>query len=327
MKNLIQVSIIHLLIVFNHSAVIAFVENDSYRRYHEQIMEAEKLAADEQFEEALTLYGKIFDSYSFVFLRDYKIAAQLAAHLEAKEKAFEIIKAGIAAGWDLKSLKKEKKLSQLQKEDGWNQIEQVHPELYAQYEDRIDSVTKEKVREMYKEDQQKALGAMLRLRDRAEVKYALSKFAPHSEAQMQELMVILDQHGYPGEQLIGNDFWMSTILSHHNSITREYVKKDTLYPFIRPQLIVALEKGQLSPYELALIEDWRIAVTSERSEPGYGFLAPPRQETLDETNSLRREVGLRSIALRNKLVEVEKKTGINFYLPDWVKGSIEIQEE
>jgi hypothetical protein len=160
---------------------------------------------------------------------------------------------------------------------------------------------------MYKEDQQKALGAMLRLRDRAEVKYALSKFAPHSEAQMQELMVILDQHGYPGEQLIGNDFWMSTILSHHNSITREYVKKDTLYPFIRPQLIVALEKGQLSPYELALIEDWRIAVTSERSEPGYGFLAPPRQETLDETNSLRREVGLRSIALRNKLVEVEKK--------------------
>jgi hypothetical protein len=41
----------------------------------------------------------------------------------------------------------------LQKEDGWNQIEQVHPELYAQYEDRIDSVTKEKVREMYKEDQ------------------------------------------------------------------------------------------------------------------------------------------------------------------------------
>jgi len=33
------------------------------------------------------------------------------------------------------------------------------------------------------------------------------------------------------------------------------------------------------------------------------------------------------VALRNKLIDVENKTGINFYLPDWVKGKIIIENK
>jgi hypothetical protein len=143
---------------------------------------------------------------------------------------------------------------------------------------------------------------------------------------MFELIKILDDQGYPGEQLIGNNYWMSTILSHHNSISKEYVNQDTLYNFIKPKLIKAIENGQISPYEFAMIDDWYIAVNSGRTQTGYGFLNPPLSSTLTETNKLREKIGLRTIELRNKLVDVENETGINFYLPDWIKGKIKVEQ-
>jgi hypothetical protein len=81
----------------------------------------------------------------------------------------------------------------------------------------------------------------------------------------------------------------------------------------------------MSSYEFALIDDWYIAVSSGHKAAGYGFLDPPAQSTLEETNRLRERIGLRSIELRNALVEMEKRTGMNFYLPDWVKGPIAIE--
>ena len=39
-------------------------------------------------------------------------------------------------------------------------------------------------------------------------------------------------------------------------------------------------------------------------------------------DELRHAIGLRPVALRNKLIDIESKTGINLFLPDWVKGKI-----
>jgi hypothetical protein len=144
---------------------------------------------------------------------------------------------------------------------------------------------------------------------------------------MEELRKILDSHGYPGEQLIGNNYWMSTILSHHNSISEEYNKKDTIYPELKPKLMQALAKGQVSPFELALIDDWYRTVTKADQNASYGILNPPSKAKLTESNALRRSVGLRAIELRNSLVDMQEKTGMDFYLPGnaWIDGKIEIE--
>lgn len=303
-----------------------FVQDpEDYWRYHEQMNKAEKLISEESFQEALNLVQDVFKTYDFVFLRDYKIAAQLALYLNKKEKVFEIIKMGIEAGWDLKSLKRNNFLSKLKEEKEWESIEEAYPQLRKKYEQGIDTNTRNMVHEMFKMDQRKALGALFRVGDKSQEKYALKKFAPHSEIQLNKLINILAEEGYPGEQLIGNNFWMSTILSHHNSISTGYVNKDTLYTFIKPKLIQAIGKGQMSPYEFAIIDDWHIAVGSGRTQTGYGFLNPPLSSTLTETNILRQEVGLRTIELRNKLIDVERKTGMNFYLPDWHDGKIIVE--
>ncbi|MDT0553775.1 hypothetical protein [Urechidicola vernalis] len=318
------------ILIYCLIAIIAFssfntYENSDYIEYHKQITKAEKFLSEQQFVKALITYEQVFKHYEFVFLRDYKVASQLAFYLGDKKKAFDFIKMGIAAGWELKDLKKNNFLKSLQNNPEWSTIIQSYDNLRSSYERRIDWSLREHVHLMFKKDQKKALGALFRIGNKAQEKYGTMKFAPHSENQMLELIDILNNQGYPGEKLIGNDFWMSTIISHHNSISLEYNKKDTLYVFIKPKLVTAIEKGNISPYEFALIDDWQIAVSSKRTMPGYGFLQSPVDSTLSKTNQLRQKIGLRTINIRNKLVTIERNTGMNFYLPDWVNGSIKIE--
>jgi hypothetical protein len=313
-----------LVLFFSLTNISGHAQND-YFQYHKHISEAESHICNDKFEEALEIYEQVFRSYNFVFCRDFKVAAQLALYLDDKQRAFRYIQKGIAAGWVKKALRKDKFLKSLRDDPGWKTIEKAYDGLHAQYLSIIDQKSRAEVQKMYKKDQRKAIGALLRIGDKAQQKYAIRVFAPHSEIQMTQLNQILDKLGYPGEQLIGNDFWMSTIISHHNSITREYVQNDTIYGFIKPKLIQAIQAGQISPYEFALMDDWQIAVASDRTAPGYGFLKNPEQSTLTTTNNLRTKIGLRTIELRNELVEVEKRTGINFYLPDWVQGEIIVQ--
>ena len=285
-------------------------------KYHEQINKAEIRISNKEFDKALDLYEEVFNAYDHIFLKDHEIAAQLAFYTGDQEKALEYIKAGIVTGWDLKSIKKHKYLSPLQDHPKWENIEAAYLVLHNDYLKRIDRSTRELVHEMFKKDQRKALGALFRIGDKAQENYALRKFAPHSESQIGNLIKILKDQGYPGEQLVGNNYWMSTIISHHNSITQKYIQADTLFTFIRPELIKAIGKGQMSPYEFALIEDWRITVASDGKDTGYGFLNPPKGSTLIQTDKMRQKIGLRTVELRNRLIDIEEETGMQFYLPD-----------
>lgn len=302
-------------------------ENRDYLNYHKQVIEAESLIVQEKYREALGSYEKVFSTYEFVFLRDYQVATQLALYLNEKQKVLCFLKEGITAGWELKEIKKNSFLATVRDYSEWKYIEKEYDSLRIMYLSGIDLPTRDSVHTMFKKDQNKALGALFRIGNKAQEKYGTKKFAPHSENQMAGLINILESQGYPGERLIGNDYWMSTILGHHNSISEDYTKKDTLYQYIRPALEKALASGEMSPYEFAMIDDWKIAVVSNRKAIGYGFLNPPLIKNLSETNTLREKAGLRSVELRNKLVDIENETGMNFYLPDWVQGKIIVEQK
>lgn len=86
----------------------------------------------------------------------------------------------------------------------------------------------------------------------------------------------------------------------------------------------AIEKGQLSPYVLATFEDWRTAALNEHNLTTYRFLGKIQDKSvLENVNKNRNEIGIRSIALRNSLVNIEEETKMNLYLQkDWQKGKI-----
>jgi len=169
---------------------------------------------------------------------------------------------------------------------------------------------------MYKLDQKKAIGALLRIGNKAQERYGEKKFAPHSEEQLVELDEILIEYGYPGEKLISDNWWVSIIVSHHNSISYEYVHNDTIFQYLRPKFLEAIKKGEMSPYEFALMEDWKTAVENNHQKTSYGFLgAIVTKALIDEINQNRNIIGMRSISIRNALFDIEKETGMDFYLP------------
>ena len=302
-------------------------DSQDYTQYHLQIIKAEKLIASENYKDALNLYEDLFEQYEFTFLRDYQRAIQLAYHLGDLQQTTDLMKRAILAGWTSKSIKKNKFLDSYRNSSYWESLIKDYNYLRIQYEAKLNGPLKEEVKKMFSKDQKKAMGALFKLSSKAQDRYAQNKFAPHSRGQINDLFEILESIGYPGEQIIGNDIWMSTILSHHNSISKEYVAQDTLYPSIKPALLNCLKKGQISPFEMALIDDWYLAVKSGWSTTiGYGILNTPSKETLEDFNALRKEVYLRPIELRNSLVEIENKTGMDMYLPGepWVDGKIEI---
>jgi hypothetical protein len=311
-----KIIILLYLLSFFSFANLNVNEMQNYETYHLQVIEAEQLIASENYSKALQVYEQLFKEYHFVFLREYQVATQLALYLGDMEKAKEYLKKGMLAGWELKSIKKNKSLSALRSDVNWRSIKKEYPVLHNQYESTLNQKIRGQVKKMYSKDQSKAIKALFKFSSKSQDNYAEKKFAPHSEKQIAEFSAILETYGYPGEQLIGNTTWMSTILSHHNSISTAYCEKDTLYPNLKPKLKDALQNGEISPQELAAIDDWYLSVKYDRTKPTYGILDPPSPSYLSKTNELRKKIYLRSVQLRDSLTDIQKETGMNFYLTD-----------
>jgi hypothetical protein len=302
-------------------------DRDNYLIYHENIIHAEQLIAEEKFQEALKIYESTIHSFDFVFLRDYKVATQLALIVGEMEKTFYYLRAGLSKGWTLKDVKKNKFLAPLRCKPKWKDIKCDYDSLQSVLHNILNDSLREQVQQMFRKDQKKAIGALLRIGQRAKENYAKQKFAPHSEKQMAILSQILVDYGYPGERLIGNNWWVATIISHHNSISKEYVSRDRIYPALKSELLDALKNGEMSPFEFALMEDWKTAVESGHQSTSYGYLGSIESESiLHEVNQNRRKIGLRSIELRNALIDIQEGMGMNLYLPGepWREGKIAV---
>ena len=300
-----------------------------YRNYHRNVMIIEEHIANERFAQALDDYGMLFDEYSFISLRDFQIAAQLAVFLGDDEKATEYILSGMEAGWTIKSINKNQFLDGFRKNDVWKAISPQYDSLHSIYESRLNQDVRTRVRHMFSKDQWKALGALFTFSSDAQDRYAEKKFAPHSEKQISEFLGIMHEYGYPGEKLVGNDYWMSTILSHHNSISQSYNRADTLYNYYRPMLLGAVTNGEMSAFEFALIDEWYRSSVDDPDLPTYAILDGPKREDLSKVNALRATVFIRSVQVHNRLVEVEAQTGMNFYLDGhpWEAGKIPVYDE
>lgn len=302
---------------------------ENYLNYHSKVIECEQLIVEGKYTSAINMFDSLFKQFDFLFLRDIKIATELSAFEKDYKSGLKFTRLGIMAGWTIEDISKNDNLRFLKKQREWTQIMSAYDSLHKNYLSRLNFQVKEQVHEMFKKDQKKAFGALLRIGQKSKRRYSEIKFAPHSEHQLGKLEQILNEYGYPGERLIGNSLWGWVILSHHNSISVNYNYKDTIYAHLKPKLLNAFKQGEISPCELAQIEDWRIAALNDHELTFYGFLGTiPDDIVLESINKNRANIGLRSIDLRNNLIDVENETGINLYLPKgWQNGKIKIKEK
>lgn len=313
-----------LLSLFFSGMGFSIQAEQNYWNYHQEVIKAESFIANEEYAQALEVFEALFADYDFVFVREYKVATQVAAYIGKTDAAFNYMEKGIAGGWRWKHIRKLKVLDNLKGLPKWKALKQAYQTIRAPLKEKYASSFAQTARKMSAKDQKMAFKALFRIGDKAQTRYCERKFAPHSEKQIAKLNQLLNQYGYPGERLVGNGHWISTIIGHHNSISPPYAQQDTLYPQLKPQLMTAIEKGELSPYEFALIDDWYIAVKSDRKIPGYGYLNKLPEDYVPEANALRKAAGMRPITLRNQLVGIQTKTGMKFYLwtESWLKGEI-----
>ncbi len=299
-------------------------QTPDYASYHRSVLEAERLLVQQKFDQALSVYTKLFEEFDFVFLHEYQVAAQLAVYVDQKDVAYEVLEEGIKNGWTKKSVRKHSILHRLKGEPRWEDLMKNAKAWNTMHSERLDNQQKEVVHDMFRKDQWKALGALFKLSSDAQDRYAERRFAPQSEMHVQQLRHMLINSGYPGEKRIGNELWMSTILSHHNSISKEYNSEDSLFTNLYPMLVEAWHKGEIAPFSLALMNEWCLIVT--KGSVGYGILNDVPASEVAEVNARRELVGLRSIDLRNQLVELSEKTQIDFHLPGagWTEGEIKI---
>lgn len=307
----------------------ALCNAQTYHTYHQQVIRSEELISEKKIGEARQSLDSLFQAYDFVFLREYQLATELSLYQEDYDAAFELLRLGVLNGWSMQSMKKSKSLKPLRKDPRWDTLTSDYDSLREVYKAKLKIELRKEAHEMLKGDQKIALKVFLIIGEKSKTKYASKKFKPYSEEVMTRLYAILDEHGYPGEKLIGNSWWTSVNLSHHNSFDREYTLKDTLYVNLRPKLEKALQKGELHPKDYAIMEDWRNATLTGHETSLYGFLGKiPDDSTLAKVNENRAKLGLKSIQLRNQLLTIEKESGLNLHLPKgWQKGEIVVNSK
>ncbi len=304
------------------------IKEQNYQYYHEAILEAESFICNENYKAALEIYEALFNKYEFVFLKEYQVATQLAIQNNDLELANIYLKKGILAGWEIKNIKLNSFLKVLLKTEKGKLLIRNYKNLNAIYQSNLNQPIQKKVKKLFMKDQKMAMKALFTFSTKAQDKYAEKRFAPHSELQLQKLLNIINEYGYSGEQLIGNNYWTSTILSHHNSISYQYNSNDTLYFNLKPLLKKALYNGQISPFEIGLIDEWYLMTTNKSQKIHYSLVEPTNLTYLNKTNQLRKKIFLRTVEVRNRLIEIEEKTGMDFYLKEtgWIKGKIELSE-
>lgn len=289
--------------------------NEDYTNYHAEVYQAEELLAQESFSEALHIYRRLVDNYDFVFVRDYKIATQIAWYLGFKDEAFAYLRLGIVGGWEMNSIKSNKFLKELRKSEEWSVIKGEYDSLRNVFNQNINQELRTEVRAMSLKDQRKGLESVLRIGSKSQDKFGETKFAPLNEKHLRRLMVIIDSIGFPGERLVSFEPWGQGIVSRHNSISKAYCEADTLYPFLKPILLSCIKKGNLSPASFAWIDEWYITVKSGWLKGSYGYVKALKKEDVANSNTLRTQIGLRKIETRNKLIDLQNKNQMDFYLP------------
>ena len=318
-------SIVFALLLLCLTACKQETQPNDYAYYHDQVIVAETFISENQYAEALQVYDDLNEDFEFVFLRDLQVASQLALQVGDKEKAIAYIQKGFAHGWDFQATKEHPFLNKHLRAQDWEQLENTYDDYNQQFVARIDTNLRQQVKVLFDRDQRMAYQAAVIEEEVAQEAFIREQFPALSKQQLERLSQMIETAGYPGERLIGNFFWASTILSHHNSIAPDIVSADTLYPSLRPKLLDAVKQGYMSPYDFALIEDWKQAVISEWASSEYGYVNPPTTASLPAIDQRRAEIGLRSVNLRNQLIDLSSRTGMNFILPDWVEGKIVVK--
>ncbi|MEM1326588.1 MAG: hypothetical protein AAGI23_11565 [Bacteroidota bacterium] len=190
-----------LLLLLLCSSVV-FGQQD-YLAYYQQLNQGKLAALDGRMDSAVQYYHNTFERFEFVFARDVMHAIQLAAQAKDSIQLPYFLELALKKGISIDELRNINDLIDYKEASFWTPLEKKADSLHTIYNQSVNWEIREIINEFLTEDQ--------KVRDRyySTPFWKRRKIGKEWEAlnrqQIEKMIDITHQYGFPGEKLIGWD--------------------------------------------------------------------------------------------------------------------------
>lgn len=240
MKKILIISITILL------CGIQKISAQNYLNYYQTINKAEIANLDMDFQKSDSIYQIAFELVEKPFKDDYLLAAINSEKLNNDKQTFVYLKEGIFVGLTIKSIRK--RLSTFKKSDEWKLLKKNYGSIHQEYLAPLNLELRKRLIKMVDKDQAV----------RNPIFMTAKKMNRTDNYNYKRLLEIIKENNgkWPGRYTIGDGneggkyaFGEVTIMLHH--FTKEQVNN------LRPVLVDAILRGDLSPYNVAYPLDYK----------------------------------------------------------------------
>ena len=297
----------YFLLFFFLSLSFSLFSQDYYA-YYEFVKKGRGFVAEEDYEAALEAYEACFESFDFVFARDCIHALQVASVLKDKDAQLSFSARALRQGVPLTFLEKMEVLKGFRASTYWDSLLQAEDSLVLQYQSTIDTLLREEIRAMFTQDQlyrEEYYGSLFRRRSIGK------KWEALNADQVERILQICREKGFPGEQLIGLDseqFHEKLTINNLSSgaatllFIHHYSQPN---PSCRIELKEQLKQGYLNNEHFATICDFEAefgkGIYVDKLYWGQQFL-PDKNIQMEAIDQRRDALGLVSLNLSDKLL-------------------------
>jgi hypothetical protein len=192
-----------LIILFVLASIHGRSQN--YVVYYQQLNEAKLLAVNGEFEASSQLFQITFQDFEFRFARDCVHAVETASRTTDTTLLDYFIQCGLKQGIPIQFFKEKNDLEWFRHTENWVEVLMNTDSLNQVYKGSFNSELREELNQMFTEDQE--------IRERFYRWYNFlgrpfigRKWRKLNEKQVERIVDIIREYGFPGEQLIGIDF-------------------------------------------------------------------------------------------------------------------------
>jgi hypothetical protein len=273
----------------------------NYLDYYNQINKAKLLVVDSNYSESVLVYQKTFDDYGFEYARDCINALEISFLTSQDSLTGYFMECALKRGVPISYFINNKKLTVFKTTQYWDLLVQNAPTLNEEYQTQINTEIRNEINQMFEKDQRirKRYYHWSNLLFRS---FIAKKWNNLNTKQVNRIIEITAQFGFPGEKLIGIDIpqyhekidsnqfsagMPIIIMIHHYS--QPNISFDSLLHY---QVIL----GNLYNEHFASICDFEAKFGNNKFTcyGYYGLRQQPKNYILSEFDQKRKKIGLLS---------------------------------
>lgn len=290
------------------------VFGQDYVPYFKEIEVAQELVADGKYEASLERYHDVFERFTFRYARDCINAAEVSIMLGDQTSITYFIECAIERGVPISYFENNRAYADYRKTGEWLEFIGKSEELITKYHDSLNQDLRSEINDMFAEDQ--------RIRRKYYKWYNLlwrsrigKKWETLNKEQVERIIEITKEHGFPGERLIGVD-----TPNDHDKISADQFSAGILivifiHHYSQPNpsfdsiLLEQVQKGNLSNFHYATICDFEAQYGNGKYETHGPFgLRFTSNSSISDLNQKRKSIGIPSIKVLEKMNKEQRWT-------------------